>query len=139
MNTFIVSIKKENMKKRILIGLALAGAILYSCSKKSEDTISENNGGGGDCDTVNMKYQENIVPILSSTCYTCHGANSNSGSNGIILEGYENLKAKAETGTLLGVITHAPGFPPMPDGGAKLSDCNINKFRSWINNGMQNN
>jgi hypothetical protein len=127
------------MKKRTFIIMALAGALTYSCSKTSEDAISENNGGGGDCDTVNMKYQENIVPILSSTCYTCHGANSNSGSNGIILEGYENLKAKAETGTLLGVITHAPGFPPMPDGGAKLSDCNINKFRSWIDNGMQNN
>jgi hypothetical protein len=128
------------MKKRMIIGLTLAGIILYSCSKTSEDVIADNNNnGGGDCDTVNIKYQADIVPILSSTCYTCHGTNSNSGSNGIILEGYENLKAKAETGTLLGVITHAPGYPPMPDGGAKLSECNINKFRSWINNGMQNN
>ena len=126
-------------KNSVIITLAFFGLMIYACSKSSEDMLSDEQNPPGSCDTVNMKYHEDIVPLLSANCYTCHGANSNSGSNGIILEGYQNIKAKAETGTLLGVITHAPGYPPMPDGGAKLSECNINKFRSWINHGMQNN
>ena len=58
---------------------------------------------------------------------------------GIVLEGYDNLKPFAESGTLLGVITHAQGFMPMPQDASKMSDCNINKIRSWIENGMPNN
>jgi mono/diheme cytochrome c family protein len=74
-----------------------------------------------------------------NNCYRCHGTNSNSGSFGRVLEGYENLKPYAESGTLLGVISHAEGFIPMPQDAAKLKDCDINKIRSWIENGMQNN
>lgn len=131
--------------KKILI--ALTGSMLIfalSCSKDSEDQVDNPNnpnnpGGGGSCDTVNRKYATHVVPILSANCYSCHGAATNSGSGGIVLEGYDNLKPKATSGTLIGVITHAAGFPQMPQGGAKLSDCNINIIRSWINNGAQNN
>jgi mono/diheme cytochrome c family protein len=86
-----------------------------------------------------MKYMVDVVPILQQNCYRCHGASTNSGSSGIVLEGHGNLKPYAESGTLIGVITHAEGFAPMPGDGGKLSDCNINKIRSWIANGMQNN
>ena len=131
------------MKK---IFIALMGSMLIfalSCSKDSEDEAGNpnnpNNPGGNNCDTANRKYAAHVVPILSSNCYSCHGTNTNSGSGGIVLEGYENLKAKATSGTLIGVITHAAGYPQMPQGAAKLSDCNINIIRSWINNGAQNN
>jgi hypothetical protein len=129
--------------KKILI--ALAGSMLIfalSCSKDSEDEMNPDPdppGGGGNCDTTNRKYAAHVVPILSANCYSCHGTNTNSGSGGIVLEGYNNIKPKADAGTLIGVITHATGFPAMPQGGPKLSDCNINIIRSWINNGAQNN
>jgi uncharacterized membrane protein len=128
------------MNKKFLVISTLA-LLVFGCSKKSADTVVNpppGGGGGGSCDTVNVKYTS-VNSILSSNCYSCHGSSSNSGSGGIVLEGYANLKVKADNGKLIGVITHAAGFSPMPQGGTKLSDCNINKIRSWINNGTQNN
>lgn len=131
------------MKKTILISLACIAITIFSCSKSSEDTLEPdpNPGGGGNnnCDTTDITYAADIVPILQSNCYSCHGENTNSGSMGIVLEGYDNIKPKADNGTLIGVITHAAGFPPMPKDGAKLSECNINKIRAWIDEGAQDN
>ncbi len=130
------------MKKMFITGLWVTALFLCSCSKSNEEEIDPPpppGGNPGNCDTANMKYTANIVPILQANCYSCHGTASSSGGNGIVLEGYANLKAKADAGTLIGVITHAAGFPAMPQNGPKLSACNINKIRSWINNGTKDN
>lgn len=124
--------------------IALTGSLVLfalSCSKKNGDTVITPPPGGatGGCDTANMKYTANVTPILSAHCYSCHGASSNTGSGGIVLEGYANLKAKVDNGQLIGVITHAAGFNPMPRNAPKLSDCDINTIRSWINNATLNN
>src|SRR5205085_12065801 len=127
---------------KVFTTLAIISVLAYACSK-SDSPAGENPNpdppGGGSCDTANMHYLADVVPILQNNCYRCHGTNTSSGSFGRVLEGYENLKPYAESGTLLGVITHAQGFIPMPQDASKLSDCNINKIRSWITNGMQNN
>lgn len=132
------------MRKYILTSLLFLSAVVFSCSKSSEDNYTDpdpNPGGGNNnnCDTTGMSYQNDIVPILSANCYTCHGENSNSGSMGIVLEGHSNIKPRADAGTLMGVITHSSGFPAMPKDGAKLSECNINKIRSWVENGALDN
>ena len=133
------------MKKTMIITLVFSAVVIYSCSKSSEDNYTDppdpppTGGGNNNCDTANMEYQADIVPILSTFCYSCHGENTNSGSMGIILEGFDNIKSRADNGTLVGVISHASGYPPMPKDGTKLSDCNINKITSWVNNGAQNN
>lgn len=130
------------MKSKLLAALGGLALFALSCSKSSEDTMGpgpDPDPTPGNCDTANMKYAANIVPILSANCYSCHGEGSTSGSGGIQLEGYARIKPYAQNGTLIGVITHAAGFTPMPFGGGKLSDCNINKIRSWINNGIQDN
>lgn len=115
----------------------ITSAVIFSCSKKSEDQISQDSGGGNACDTVNMTYSGNIKPILQANCYSCHGNGQING--GVTLDSYAGVKAVADDGKLISVITHAPGFPQMPQGGAKLSECNINKIRDWINRGTQNN
>lgn len=130
------------MKKIILISLALFAFFIYSCSKNSEDGFTPNptpGPGGNTCDTANMEYQADVVPILEANCYSCHGETTNTGSNGIILEGHSNLLPRVTSGVLVGAITHAPGFTPMPFEGTKLSACNINKIISWVNNGALNN
>ena len=133
--------------KKIFLPLAaiivVCSMLMVSCSKDNEASITNpgndttGTGGGNTCDTANMKYTANVVPIISNSCYGCHGNGSSSG--GISLDSYAKLKAQADNGNLLGAITHASGYTAMPLGGTKLSDCNINKIRSWINHGTLNN
>jgi hypothetical protein len=132
------------MKKLLFPLLAIAIACtttIVSCSKDNEQDLGNNNppdgGGNNNCDTANMKYAANVLPILSASCYGCH-ANGNA-SGGVALGTYAGVKAQVDNGNLLHVINHDPGYPAMPQGGSKLSDCNINKIRSWINHGALNN
>ncbi len=127
--------------KKIFVCLSLISIALISCSKSNEVTESGSSpgtgGNPGDCDTVNMKYAANIQPIIQANCYGCHG--NGQATNGVSLDSYSKLKARADNGQLIGVITHASGFPPMPYGKAKLSDCDINKIKAWIAQGTLDN
>lgn len=135
------------MKKQLCLTVFLLSVLFYACTKSGgvvnngipNPGDSGNNNGGGSCDTSNMTYMTNVVPILQQNCYRCHGSTTNSGSFGLVLEGYNNIRPYAESGTLIGVISHAQGYVPMPEDGGKLSDCDINKIRSWISHGIQNN
>ncbi|SFW12636.1 c-type cytochrome [Chitinophaga sancti] len=133
--------------KRVFFFLS-AIAIVYcltlvtSCSKNNEKDLTNpgtdtTGTGGTTCDTVNMKYAANVQPILSANCYSCHGNGSASG--GISLDTYAKVLTQVNNGNLVGVITHATGYPAMPQGGAKLSDCKINTIKDWIARGAQNN
>lgn len=130
------------MRKLVMPGISILFACLMvvACSKKSEDKLSSGGTGGTggtSCDTVNMAYTANVVPILKANCYSCHGNGSALG--GVTLDNYAAVQTRASNGQLIGVITHASGYPAMPEGGAKLSDCDINKIQDWINRGAQNN
>jgi uncharacterized membrane protein len=111
--------------------------LVISCSKSSEDKLNSNTGST--CDTVNMKYTTDVVPILQANCYSCHGEGNTAGSGGISLDSYDNLKQYADNGILAGNITHAAGYVAMPYGLPKLPDCEINTILDWINRGSQNN
>jgi hypothetical protein len=122
------------MKKIALVFISLISgmAILYSCTKTTGEAPGATN-----CVTTNMKYSTDLTAILQANCYSCHsGAVVNAGIN---LSTYAGVKAVADNGKLVGVISHAAGFKPMPDGGVKLSDCTINKIKSWVNAGALNN
>jgi uncharacterized membrane protein len=110
--------------------------LVISCSKSSEDKLNGNTGST--CDTVNMKYTTDVVPILQANCYSCHGEGNTAGSGGISLDSYDNLKEYADNGILAGNITHAAGYVAMPYGLPKLPDCEINTILDWINRGSQN-
>ena len=90
-----------------------------------------------DCDSVNVTFTQVVWPIIQNRCFGCHSGASPSG--GISLSGYDNVKVVGSTGQLLGAVTHATGYSPMPKNGNKLSNCNIAQIRKWINDGMPNN
>ena len=126
------------MKKfAIFFLLFLFCRVLLSCSKQNEEALMTPVNGIPNCDTVNMKFTANVVPILSTNCYSCHGNGRAFG--GVRLDNYANVKIWADGGNLLGSISHASGFSPMPKNAAQLSNCDTNKIRAWISRGTLNN
>jgi len=67
----------------------------------------------------------------------CHSGASAGG--GIKITNYNEAKAIATNGNLLGSIEHSNGFLNMPKGMAKLSDYKISQIKIWIDEGIQNN
>jgi hypothetical protein len=122
------------MKKLISI-LSIIVTLLVSCYKDNEQELYP---ATGNCDLINVTYAGTVLPLLQSQgCLGCHSGGAPSGN--ISLEGYNNVKAVALNGKLYGVINHSPGFSPMPKGGSKMSACNINKIKAWIDAGTNNN
>jgi hypothetical protein len=127
----------------VILILVFPVIFIISCSKtdvqQTPPVVTPPGGGTTTCDTVNMKYSTDIVKIMQNHCYGCHGNGNTSGSGGINLDGYNNLSGYATSGTLIGVITHAAGFPAMPFQQPKLDDCTINKVKDWVNRGSLDN
>lgn len=90
------------------------------------------------CDTTNITYSKDVTAIINANCIACHGGDA-ALSGGVVLDTYPGLLIYANSGDLLNNIEQNPGSDPMPKGGAKLSDCDINIIRAWINNGAPNN
>jgi hypothetical protein len=132
-------LKKKNMLIRILLCFVTIILIFSSCKKENEETLINKQGGPAACDTSNIQYTNNVVAILINNCYECHNRSNGINEAGVNLGIYANVKSLVDNGFIIGVITHAPGYPPMPDGRPKLSDCDINKIKAWINTGAPNN
>mgnify|MGYP000865225205 CR=1 FL=1 len=90
------------------------------------------------CDTSNISYSVDIVPIMANSCLNCH-FNGSSIGGGLNLEGHAALKASAENGSLVGSVTHASGFSAMPKGASKLDECKILKIKAWVQAGSPDN
>lgn len=82
------------------------------------------------CDSANVTYTASINPILQAWCVGCHSGSSP--ANGLSLDTYDNAKACAQGNRLMGSILQDPGYKAMPNGGAKLSSCEISLFQKWI-------
>jgi len=107
---------------------------ICSCAYENrEDEVQKNQL----CEPLNMSFSENIKPILNSNCVSCH--NINIANGGVNLQEFAQVKKLADNGKLVGVINHSPGFAFMPQGAAKLPECEILKIETWINEGAQNN
>jgi len=89
------------------------------------------------CDTSQYTYSSTITTIMDINCTGCHSAGNASG--GIDLSNYTGVKIVALDGRLVGAVTHAPGYSPMPMGAPMLSDCNITQIEKWVAAGAPNN
>ena len=90
-----------------------------------------------DCDTTEVSYSRDILPIIEGRCYKCHAASLNLG--GITLEGYGRLIIQINSGRLIGAVRRESGFSPMPQNENMLNECNIKMLEAWIDNGAPDN
>jgi len=82
------------------------------------------------CDSTNVTYTLSIQPILQVWCVGCHGGSSP--ANGLSLDTYDNARACAQGGRLMGALRHETGYKYMPNSGGMLSPCEIALFQKWI-------
>ena len=121
--------------KLLLVILSISAFVIYlsGCTKQNGNSLNPGLG----CDTTNVKYSTQIVSILQNNCYVCHQGPG--ASSGIDFSNYEAFKGWASSGFVVGDLTQAPGFIPMPYGLPPLSSCDINTIVAWIHQGMPNN
>lgn len=119
--------------------LFLSFLFIYSCTHTPDEIINPDNGNGNilppidtiACDSANVTFPGTVVPILDAYCITCHSGATPQG--GLDFTDYSQLAFVAENGALIGSIKHLEGFEPMPQGGNKLSNCEIALIEIWIN------
>ena len=120
------------MKKFLLLLVLLAPLVVQSCYYDSEESLYPTLSTT--CDTVNITFSKNIVPIMSSNCYGCHSnANAPAFGNSISLEDYTDVVDAYDK--LYASITHQSS-KPMPKNSAQLSSCALRQFAIWRQNGF---
>lgn len=121
---------KMSFYVQTLSGAFLILMLCVSSCKKDPDPSN--------CDTTAVSFSADIQPIIEQNCYNgCHsGANPTSG---FLLTSYSAVKLKVDDGRLFGAVDHQAGFVAMPQIGSKLSDCNLDLIKTWIDDGAPNN
>ncbi len=114
---------------------------LTGCYYDTEEELYPDSGSTI-CDTVSVSYATDIAPIFNTKCSVpgCHaGVNA---AAGIALETYVGVKAylDADKARFISSIIWDGNASNMPKGASsKMSDCNINTIRAWINASYPNN
>ena len=124
------------MKKILIIFLI----ILSGCYYDNEEELYPD--GSAPCDTSNVTFSGTVFPIIQSNCFGCHSGAAPQGN--VLLEDYNSISAAGQIpsgqyGSIYGAISHASGNSPMPKNGTKLTDCNIQKIKKWIDEGTPDN
>jgi len=94
-----------------------------------------NNACENKCDTSDVRFSNEVGPIILATCQGCHQGQFPGG--GVYVRNYPDIKVLANSGALIGTIFHKPGYKPMPQGG-QLDSCSLAKVRIWVDNGAKN-
>ena len=130
-------IKNYPMKQLIKITLILLMALLAGCYYDTEERLYPTISSP--CDDTVVTFSSTVTTILHS-CQTCHSnSNATSSGGGYKIQNYADVVTLINNGKLMGSIRHDNGFIAMPQGGGKLSDCEISQLQKWIDNKTPNN
>ncbi|WP_400193608.1 hypothetical protein [Hymenobacter sp. B81] len=125
------------MSRALLLLLLLTAAGLGSCTYQTEEELF-----APACEPAMVTYAGHVQPLLQQHCYNQNGVSCHSGpapEAGIDLSDYATVKVYAGLPSLLGVVSHAPGYPAMPKNAPKLADCDVARLRAWVQAGAPNN
>lgn len=115
------------MMARLFIALLLLITVA-GCYHDNEEELAPCTAN-----TDHLHFSDMVVLFNNYGCNGCHTGAAPEG--GVSLAQYATVKTLVDNGRLLGAITHATGFAPMPQGGSKMSDCDISRVRAWIDAG----
>lgn len=104
-----------------LVALVLSASCYYDVEAELYGTPS--------CDNSVVSFNGRIKAILDTHCNICHSGASPSAN--ISLDTYTNAKNEDINGKLNCTIAQGTGCSPMPKGGAKLSQCDIDACAQW--------
>lgn len=110
--------------KRILLICTLITILITSCYNDSEEELFPQLTS---CDSTLFSFKDQIYPMIDGNCNGCHN------NTQPIFSSYSSIKTNANS------IYSDIVSGKMPQGGLKLSDCLINQFKKWKDNGMPNN
>lgn len=90
-----------------------------------------------ECTATEAAFTADISPIIVNNCTRCHRNGREDGN--VNLEGYNRVLPYAQNGQLLGTMDHATGYSIMPPSGPKVSFCDIEKVKLWLDAGALDN
>ena len=124
---------KFNAMKRLPLqaGSLFLLALLAGCTYDDLETL----GTPVDCDTFDVTYGQDILPLVAENCQGCHSGSTPSA--GIALEEYADIALFAEG--MLDRMDREPGDDLLMPPSGKLDSCSIVHFSAWIDAGKPNN
>jgi len=129
----------NSMKMKLSLTALIIGTMVMisSCYYDKADLLYIGNAGPCTDSAGTVSYAQKVVPLLQQYCYSCHTGNFPSGNQ--LMGTYTSDKAMAMNGMLYGTIAHSAGYSPMPQGMAKMTNCQIAVIKKWIDSGTLNN
>ncbi len=124
----------------LVVVLFLLAGFSTGCYYDNEETLYPS----GVCDTVDVRYSNQVNYIISNKCYDCHSnATAPLSGSDVSFEGYANISGYLSAGSgdvnFTHSIDHSVGYTPMPKDQPKLSSCEIGTLIKWVNNGYPDN
>ncbi len=109
------------------------------CYYDKEETLYPAPALASGCDTAAVSFATTIRPLVNRNCTISGCHNRRDQAAGIILEEYNQIKAKVDNGSFGGSINHLPNYSPMPKNAQRLQLCEIEQVNAWIRQGARNN
>ena len=103
-------------------------------SEGATNEICAQDAGG--CDSAVVSYSNDISKIINTNCIGCHSGSTISG--GVNLSSYSGVKVVAASGKLYNAVAQNGLATPMPPS-QKLSTCDIQRIKRWVDAGSPNN
>lgn len=124
----MMQMKNETMKTGFFFLFVL---IFSGCYYDHADEIYPSAA----CNPTAATYALDVAEIMNrNSCNSCH--NSSLASGNVRTDTYNDLRVVAENGKLWGALNHMTGYVPMPQGANKISQCDLNKIKKWLDSGV---
>jgi len=113
--------------------LTIISFFTLSCEKNTEIMVNNCNP-----DTNReISFSKEIIPLITKNCLQCHDSKNH--YDGLVFEKYEQIVSSAKIGEFYDSVISINGYAPKMPKGGKLTDCETNLIKFWIQQGMKNN